>query len=493
MSGPNETPFVPVAPEPLVRPPQRGADYPIGALPRILADGVRGVVARTQCPVGLAANSVVGAASLVSQAHVNVPGLGGSIGPASLFLLTVAQSGERKSSADALAMKPVKDWEREQVSRAKEGEEAHRRELAAYEASLKSAKTRAHSKVAKGGDIKAAMREEIEALGEPPKTPIRPNLICDEPTVEGLWMLLSEGMGTAGVFSAEGGAFVGGHAMNADNRLKSAALLSQMWDGEPLRRVRVTGVQAPLYGRRVSMHLMGQPEAMAGFAADPTLRDQGLLGRFLWACPESTMGTRFQRDVTGEEELGLGRFHRALKRCLAVPIPRAGDDERACEPRLLELDAEASRLVRAFADDIERELAPGGEFASITGPAAKLAEQALRIAGVFTFIASTEATKITADTMESACKLAAWHGGEALRLFNAGVASPEIAAAEELRLWLSGRPERDVLQSLILTHGPNRLRDAKALSTTLRVLAEAGWVTKVSERPAAWCVWREGH
>ena len=41
-----------------------------------------------------------------------------------------------------------------------------------------------------------------------------------------------------GVFSAEGGQFIGGHGMSEDNRLKTAAALSGVWDGEPIKRVR---------------------------------------------------------------------------------------------------------------------------------------------------------------------------------------------------------------------------------------------------------------
>jgi Protein of unknown function (DUF3987)/Bifunctional DNA primase/polymerase, N-terminal len=477
-------------PEPLVRPLVDGTPYPLDCLPAILKEGVNGIVAKVQCPIGLAANSVLAAAALACQAHVNVPSLSGGSGPISLFAITVAKSGERKSSADALAMKPITDWERDRVKDSIDAAEAHRLALATHEASMKAATGRARQATTKEGDIKGAMRREIEALGEPPKPPIRPNLICDEPTVEGLWMLLSEGLGTAGIFSAEGGAFVGGHAMNADNRLKSAALFSQMWDGVPLRRVRVSGISDPLYERRVSVHLMGQPDAMAGFVSDPILRDQGLLARFLWCAPTSTMGTRMQATVSASAEAGLRQFQRAIRRCLELPIPRPDDDERACAPRLLELSPEARSVIMTFADDVECELAPDGHFSSITGLAAKLTEQALRIAGVFAFVSDQNATAIDETTMKNACALTLWHGGEALRLFNAGTASPEIAKAEALREWLLKQAELDVAQSAIQQRGPNRIRDKKDLDAALKILTEANWVTKVSERPAIWRVWR---
>ncbi len=54
----------------------------------------------------------VTATSLAAQALSDVQTLGGDR-PLSLFALTIAKSGERKSSCDALAMEPVRSFERE--------------------------------------------------------------------------------------------------------------------------------------------------------------------------------------------------------------------------------------------------------------------------------------------------------------------------------------------------------------------------------------------
>ncbi len=487
---PISLPFEAVEPDPIVRPIADGMPYPLSCLPSILADGVSGIIGKVQCPEGLAANSVLAAAALVAQAHVNVPTLGGSDGPVSLFIITVAQSGERKSTADNLAMKPIKEWERKRVKEGMEADEAYRRASLAYHEATKVAISKAKRKDGGGGSQEAIARAQ-EDVGHPPCPPIRPNLLCDEPTVEGLWLLLSEGLGTTGIFSAEGGAFVGGHAMSADNRLKSGALLSQMWDGEALRRVRVSGIGAPLYDRRVSMHLMGQPDAMAGFVSNPTLRDQGLLARFLWSLPKSTMGGRFQQNVSEEAENKLSRYQRAIMECLDLPIPRNEGDVRACAPRTLKLSTDALNVVRSFADDVERALQPGGKFVTIPGLAAKLAEQALRLAGIFAFVSDPKSWEIDKNAMKNACQLALWHGDEALRLFNASSPSPEIKSAEALRVWLINQTEIQIRRSRMITYGPNCVRDAKALDAALKFLEEKGWVKKLSDRPAIWTVWRK--
>jgi hypothetical protein len=47
------------------------------------------------------------AVALVGQAHADVALPSGQTRPLSLFLLTVAASGERKSAVDALALGPI--------------------------------------------------------------------------------------------------------------------------------------------------------------------------------------------------------------------------------------------------------------------------------------------------------------------------------------------------------------------------------------------------
>jgi hypothetical protein len=62
---------------------------------------------------------------------------------------------------------------------------------------------------------------------------------CQEPTFEGLCRGLEHGQPSIGIFAAEGGQFIAGHAMGAENKLKTAAGLSSVWDGETIKRVRV--------------------------------------------------------------------------------------------------------------------------------------------------------------------------------------------------------------------------------------------------------------
>jgi hypothetical protein len=88
--------------------------FPIDALSFTLQRTVNTIEDLIQCPTALAAMSVLSAASLAVQGHANVliPATN-QARPLSLFLLSIAESDERKSSADNEALKPVKEYERQ--------------------------------------------------------------------------------------------------------------------------------------------------------------------------------------------------------------------------------------------------------------------------------------------------------------------------------------------------------------------------------------------
>ena len=107
-----ETPYQPEGPQPLVREIAPGAAYPVRALGP-LAPAVEAVQGMTQAPVAIPAQSALAVASLAVQGFADVEALGGPR-PLSLYALTVARSGERKSACDAPLMSGLRDHEREQ-------------------------------------------------------------------------------------------------------------------------------------------------------------------------------------------------------------------------------------------------------------------------------------------------------------------------------------------------------------------------------------------
>lgn len=96
-------PFNTEGPQPLAREIPPGETYPIKALGP-LQEVVKAVHDMTQAPIGIGAQSALAVASLAAQGFADVETLGGYT-PCSLYCLTIAESGERKSSCDRLLMR----------------------------------------------------------------------------------------------------------------------------------------------------------------------------------------------------------------------------------------------------------------------------------------------------------------------------------------------------------------------------------------------------
>ncbi len=70
---------------------------------------------RLLTPLPLVASSALGALSLAIQPHVDMKRAEKLSGPVGLFLLTVADSGERKSTCDGFFLKGLRDYEEAQA------------------------------------------------------------------------------------------------------------------------------------------------------------------------------------------------------------------------------------------------------------------------------------------------------------------------------------------------------------------------------------------
>jgi hypothetical protein len=95
-------------PWPLAPPIPPARPYPVATLGAILTEATESIAAKCQCAPALAAQSVLAVASLAAQRLADVRLPYGQTRPLSLFFVTVAASGDRKSTADNEALIPVR-------------------------------------------------------------------------------------------------------------------------------------------------------------------------------------------------------------------------------------------------------------------------------------------------------------------------------------------------------------------------------------------------
>ena len=307
---------------PLVAELEPSAPFPMDALPSVLADYGRVIQRCTQAPDALVGNSLLAAASLAVQPHANVMLPYGASVPTSLYIVSVAESGERKSAVDRLALHAHATFEKVKADEAREALEQFARL-----------------------DKKSKETETI---------PREAVFLASDPTVEGLCKLLHAGLPSVGVFSAEGGRFLGGHGMSDDMALRTAAGLSLFWDGAPVDRVRSGDGASKLFGRRVALHLMAQPRATFAWLSNPVLRDQGLFSRCLVAYPASTAGTRMFRNEKADDTPAAAAYVTRMTELLAGKWPV--NEFYELQPQHMGIPGAARKLWIEMHDQIERSI-----------------------------------------------------------------------------------------------------------------------------------------
>lgn len=309
-------------PEPLRRPLAPPSPYPLDALGPVLSGAAKRIHEVVQAPAALCGQSVLAAAALAAQPHANVV-IDGRTEPLSLYAVTIAESGERKTGIDRHALSPHKEHERMAM-------DCHRQEMQSFELDRDAYECARKGKAI--GKDPDTIRAALGSLGAPPAEPLKPIMLVPSPTFEGIQKLYATGKPSLGLFHDDGGEFIGGHALNKDNKMKTASGLSRLWDFGEFDRVRAGDGANKYFGRRLSLHLMIQPVIAETILADDILTRQGLLARALLVWPTSTIGQRNYVETDLRHDPAMWRYWTAVANLLErEPILRAGTTNELVE------------------------------------------------------------------------------------------------------------------------------------------------------------------
>lgn len=446
--------------------------YPVDALPDTVRAAVDEVVGFVKAPVPMVASSALAALSLAIQAHVDIKRADKLHGPTGLFLLTIADSGERKSTCDGFFTEALRAYQAEQTESAKPVMKRHEADLKAWKAKQSGIEDKIRH-LAKDGKPSDGMESALRELEqEKPEEPRVPRLFYDDSTPEELAFKLAKQWPSGGVVSAEAGIVFGSHGMGTDSVMRNLGLLNQLWDGTSLRIDRRTSESFTVQGARLTVALQVQEPTLREFfrKSGELARGTGFLARFLVAWPASTQGFRPFTEAPSNWP-ALAAFNQRLAAILSQPEPI--DDDGALTPALLSLSPEAKRAWVEYHDAIERKLASGGELHGVRDVASKSADNAARLAALFQmFEHGTGAVSV--DCFESASRITAWHLHEARRFFGELALPAELADAVRLDHWLIDYCRRERVETVnkryLRQHGP--VRDGARLDSAIMELGE---------------------
>lgn len=451
--------------------------FPVACLPPPLRDFAEALAETHQVPVDLPAVLMLPTVAALIAKKVEIKAGPGWCEPCNLYAVVALPPAHRKSAVFRDVTQPLEDIERRTAEQLAEtiADKEHQHKIVAQ--ALRVAEKKAARALPE--DRPAALQEVSALRKELPEVPKAERLLVDDVSPEKLAKLLAENGGRIALMSAEGGVFdlIAGRysngSPNLDVYLKGHA-------GDTLRVDRIGRESDIVDSPALTMGLAVQPSVLADLAGKPGFRSRGLIARFLFSLPESTLGrrkietfevppavrARYRQVFTTLHQMGL----------LATPTPES-------RPRIITLSLEAAGIFRDFRAQIERDLGFGGALEMASDWGGKYAGAVARIAAALhcvEFPVEPYSVPVPAATIESAIAIGEYFKQHSLAAFGSMDMDPLQAKAGHVAAWLSREAcgnftARDVYQAL-----RGRFSQMRELWPILALLEEHGYIRRVA-------------
>ena len=465
--------------------------YPIDALPDVVREAVQEVQGFLRAPLSMVAMSAVTAMSLAAQGIGDVERAEGLRGPSSLFGITVAESGERKSACDNFFAKPLREYEQARLDENLEHVKDYEAELAAWTARMEALTAGLRKEKGKSATSADSVAELAEAQRAKPEAPRMPQMFYEDTTPEAIAWGLAKKWPSAAIMAAEGGMILGGHGMSKETLVRNLALINILWDGASVTIDRRTKESFRVAGARLTVGIQVQPGLLLDFLQSTRglARSSGFLARFLIAWPESTQGYRdFCEPPPGFP--ALSAYHAQLR----TMLERQGtlDEHGRLTPRVLPLEPSAKQSWVAWHDNVEHSMRPTREMVDLKDVAAKAADNLARVAAVLAVFEDPTTTVVAERHICAGAALMNWHLQEARRFFGAIAPPQDLADAIALDTWLIEAATRGggrVRKLDARQRGPHAVRDRNRFLQALAILeGEAAHVRLELQGRTQWIV-----
>lgn len=450
--------------------------YPLEAFLVLLRNTALELQRNVQAPDALIGMGLIAGMSTACQGLFDVKLPTGQCRPTSLYLCGVAESGERKSTVDALVFAPLYEHDRRKAVAFQVELDRYQTERELWEAKNQGLRNRLAKAVSKGESIETIQDELAQHTKLKPKKP-RPRRFMRQNITARAVMDSLDGDGESIAITTDEG-----QVMFKSEAMAQLGLLNKAWDGAPMLTLdRADFDNVLVMNPRVTISIMTQRSVLQAYLAKhgEIAKGSGHWARYLVGWPESTQGFR---QINTEELVWecLPTFHARMRELLEQFDANAGSGE--IERELVEFSDDARARWFDLARQTEWMLRPGDYLHDINDFASKIMELLGRLAAVFHCFSGEEG-KITLDTLERAFTVVQWHLDEYKRLF-----SPQFTLSQDqvdaqavvkyLRgcVWRGPNSDTYIPKNHVLRYGPVRNRDR--LNAALRLLEgqQAIWI-----------------
>lgn len=441
--------------------------YPLEAFPGFVFKTVENVHKTVLSPVPVASQSVLGYMSAIAQGEVDVlitPGLKAK--PVSLFLLTGAVSGDRKTTTDNLVNAPLHAYDLQQQKEYDEEMVEYKSSMGVWKIKEKVAAKKLKKLLEDGNETTECEAEYKAIKDDEPVQPERRQMIFGDKTFRGMTEVLPEHSASVCLLSSEAGYII--------KQLKqSIPQLNDLWDGDDITTNRVSGrriIRSP----RATINWMVQPQYVEDLllSSKSRARPSGFAARFLFCFPDSLQGYRFKEPGENKKPdlAGLHQLHETGNRLLQKR--KAGNNKRTV------LTIQNQYHFDQLYNDIEAELRYDGFFREFEDAGSNLLENIARMAALFhVFSGEYEqgSTEISVQHINAACSICTWHMKQFMNLFDKR--APAFQRATKLMSWLEENQHRPRWRtgfscSLLLQYGPDCVSKRAKLDEAIDIIQE---------------------
>ncbi|HFN4058509.1 TPA: YfjI family protein [Pseudomonas aeruginosa] len=326
-----------------------------------------------------------GAMATVSQRHFDVQMPTGHQVPTSLMLLTIADSGERKTTTQNYFFDAINALNSEayQANEVALMEHSAKHQLWGADKRHLERVYRKHAAL----EDEDATRTAREALAvhiraEPHPAPSG-KFLYEDTTPQALVQMLYENTPNGCLLTSEANSIFSGKALGELDKLNT------LWDGGNVIVDRVSREGFILQNARLTLSLMAQPSVVARFMGKrgEEARGTGFLARFLIVKPHSMAGKRNDKKLS---DLPRKRaFNDRVRACLAAPAPTKRE--------VLRFSEAASNTWYEYSQYIETQMQENGLYYYLKDHASKLLENSSRLAAILHAFERTSDSNIEID------------------------------------------------------------------------------------------------
>lgn len=434
--------------------------------------------AASETPCALSVMGVLGVLAVCCQKRFRVQNDGQHSEQLSLYLLSAAMPGERKSSVLRVVREPLSLWERQEAKRLEPeiAEAISRRNAGEARVDHLRKKAAKEPNAEKRGKI---MDEILQIERELPAVPVAPCLTTSDATLEALAPLMERQCERMAIFSDEGGIFEILSGIYSKGQAKLDLAL-QGFDGGEVRIIRAMGREVFLRNPALTIALSVQPAVLEQACSNPAFRGRGLIQRFLFVCPAQRVGYRRLPDKSVEVSEGAKRTWECI---VSKLLNEAQSENDFGEPiaRMIDLERGAFRVWKDFQRELEPLMRPGGRWHFETGWCSKFPGAVARIAGLLHCALAAhghcgpDAVPMSESTMHMAVSLGRKLEQHALKAFSvAGMNDVEKLAAK-IAGWLQQKQATGVSRRDI-QRGPCSGLSREEMNDALDLLAHNHWL-----------------